>query len=494
MSTTEPVNAVRGVGYHKPSRPTAQRRVVIAFVAALAAGAVLRFWQLAAKPDWQFDETVYTRVATNLLQHGTLNEHITVNTPWEPFLYQPPFYFLALSRWFQLTGASIYHARILGVMCALGTMVILFRIVWRIHGPRVALYVMLPVIFDGWLLYIQRASYIENPLMTLIAAGFLLYQRALDRPRWSRFALAGGMLGFAAVFKHTGIYSLVAVLLCWLILRRAHRGHLVLLAVYVGVIVVYLVAMVHFFDSPGHDWFIQQTTVQVKRVLGLRHSGGTVTSPTKFLHLLFAQYRVFAVSLLIALGAVLIGVRRTWQCYRVRSWHPLAGNAVLFSWMAAGVVVFGLSSLRFPQYFSLILIPAYCYFWSEVWQWDRALRLKYAAAGVAVAVGLASFWLRVPTRDDNAFADVQAYAAHHIPANAIVITEQTIGDLIRQPWCRVEFTPPCRRSASYAITWDTYLQTSRTQGGAPFEAMMRGASPIVSFKGFSGTATVWKLK
>ena len=59
------------------------------------------------------------------------------------------------------------------------------------------------------------------------------------------------------------------------------------------------------------------------------------------------------------------------------------------------MVVFGLSSLRFPQYFALILIPAYCFFWSEVWQWDRGLHLKYAAVGLAVVAGCASFWLRV---------------------------------------------------------------------------------------------------
>ena len=165
------------------------------FLCALAAGTALRFWQLAAKPDWQYDEGVYTRVATNLLQHGTLNEHITVNTPWQPFLYQPPFYFLALSRWFALTGPSIYHARILGVLCSVVTLALLHQIVSRIHGPRVALFVMLPVIFDGWLLYIQRCSYIENPLLMLLTAGILLYQWALDKPSWQRFAAAGGCSG-----------------------------------------------------------------------------------------------------------------------------------------------------------------------------------------------------------------------------------------------------------------------------------------------------------
>ena len=245
-----------------------------------------RIWQLAAKPDWQYDEGVYTRVATNLLQHGTLSEHITVNTPWQPFLYQPPFYFTVLARWFALTGPSIYHARIFGVLCSVVTLAMLHRIVLRVHGPRVALFVMLPVIFDGWLLYIQRCSYIENPLLMLVTAGILLYQWALDKPSWQRFAAAGGMLGFAAVFKHTGVYSIGAVALCWLILRREHRKHLILLISFAVVVVTYVAWMVHTFDVPGHDWYVHQTMVQIRRVLGLQHSGGTVTSPVKFLHLL----------------------------------------------------------------------------------------------------------------------------------------------------------------------------------------------------------------
>jgi 4-amino-4-deoxy-L-arabinose transferase-like glycosyltransferase len=496
VSTTERITeSLPGIAPPAAAAGKAARRWgSLAFAVALAMGAALRLWQLATRPDWQYDEGVYTRVATNLLQHGTLNEHITVNTPWQPFLYQPPFYFIGLARWFALTGPSIYHARVLGVLCSLATLVMLYRIVSRIHGPQVALFTMLPVIFDGWLLYIQRCSYIENPLLMLITAGILLYQRALDSPSWQRFGLAGAVLGFAAVFKHTGIYTIGAVALCWLILRRDHKQHLILLAAFSTVLAAYVAWMVRIFDVPGHDWYIHETMVQVRRVLGLQHSGGTVTSPTKFLHLLLAQYRVFTPSLLIAAAGFCIGLKRIWRCFLARGWHPAAGNAVLFAWMAAGVVVFGLSSLRFPQYFALILIPAYCFFWSEIWQWDRDLRLKWAAVGLAVVAGCVSFWLRVPTQNDNVFADVQAYAAARIPAHAVVVTEETVGDLIAQPWCRVEYTPPCRHSAQYAITWKTYLQSSFTQGGPPFAAMMRGARPIKSFRGFSGTATVWKLR
>jgi len=486
--------STRAQGKRARAKASLNYRPALLFLAALAAGGALRFWQLATKPGWQYDEAVYSRVTINLLRHGTLNGHITVNTQWQPYLYQPPFYFLALSRWFAAIGVSIYHARILGVLCALTTLVLLFRLMWRIHGPHAALFTLLPVIFDGWLLYIQRASYIENPLLTLVTAGFLLYQRAMQKPTWQRFALAGGVIGFAAVFKHTGIYGILAIGLCWLIRRQQRQNHLVLLGTAATVLLVYAVVMIHFFDVPGHNWYTQQTAVQFERVLGLRHSGGTLTSPVKALHLLLAQYRVFAASLAVAVAAFAMAIWRVLRCCRMRSWQPLTRNAVLFSWMTAGVVVFGVSSLRFPQYFALILVPAYCFFWSEVWHYDWRQGIKYAAMVTAVMAGLASWWLRIPSQEDNAFADAQRYAATHIPPGAIVVTEETMGDLIQQPWCKVEYTPPCQHSASYAITWKTYLQSSWQLGGPEFAQMMHGATPIASFTGFSGTATVWRLK
>jgi Dolichyl-phosphate-mannose-protein mannosyltransferase len=643
MSNTQPIpwppQRPLGAPWPPPRRRslTVGQVAAIAFTLALAAGAVLRFWNLASKPDWQYDEGVYTQVSTNVL-HGTLAEHVTYGTPWQPFLYQPPLYFLALSRWFGLTGASIYHARILGVLCSLGTLVVLFRLMWRLHGPAVALFTSLPVVFDGWLLYIQRASYIENLLLLLVTASVLAYQRALETGVWWRYALAGSAVAVTIAVKYTAAYLVLVVLLCWLIrnaggaasnprgahdavaeasnpreIRSAvtgpdsadggasyrrgdvngpggggsyrrersrncagaeasnprggdaaghqatveasyprvlplrsdgaageashprgdgdpsspsggglyrrgdarssrhadgeasyrqgtrpvlgeHAGHLVLLATAAVVLGVYLLAMYQLFDLPGHDWWVQQNMVQLRRVLGLQRSGGTLTSPVAAVHLLFAQYRVFAPSFLIAVVAFGLAARRLAGCWRARSWAGLRPNALLWAWMAAGIVVFGSSSLRFPQYFALILVPMYCYWWSELWQWEWHGHVKFALVVAAVLAGVLSFTARVVTQTGNPFEQAQVYAARSIPPRAVVVTEEAIGDLIRQRWCRVEQPAPCEGVASYAITWKTYLQSSFTLGGPAFAKLMQGAVPVRSWTGFSGTATIWRLR
>ncbi|HET7017908.1 MAG TPA: glycosyltransferase family 39 protein [Streptosporangiaceae bacterium] len=472
-----------------------QRPWVLAalFALVLLAGAAVRLWQLGRSPAWQWDEAVYWNVAVNI-QHGALTEHPLAGVAWQPFLYQPPFYLLMLAGWFDAFGATIYHARLMGVTSIMLTFALIFRLLWKVHGPKVALFAIIPVIFDGWLIYIQRVSYIENVLLLIIVGAFLLYQRALEKPSWHRFALAGIALALAAIFKQTGAYALVAVLLCWLIVRRAHKGHLVLLGVAFALIIAYIVAMHRMYDLPGRPWFTNQSLVQLRRVLGLQQSGGTLTSPGALIHLLEAQYRYFVPSVLVGLTALVVALRKLGQCYRARNWEPAQPNALLFSWMASGVVIFGFSSLKFPQYFALILIPSYLFLWTEVARSDWSSVWKAAVPAVAVVASVGCFALTVPAYSYNTLAKTAEYAAAHIPPNAAVVTEQSIGDLISQPWCTVKFAAPCLHTARYAITWRTYLQSSFTEGHASFHELMKGAVRVKSFSGPVGTATIWKLK
>ena len=478
-------------------RPALLRRltagqITAIFIAVFVAGIAIRLWRLGVSPAWQFDESIYFRVSENM-QHRALAEHAVYGQPFQPFLYQPPMFFEIESRWFDLVGASIYHARLLGVMCTAVTQVLVFRLLIRLHGLRVALLAVLPVIFDGWLLYIERVSYIENTLMILVVLGFLLYARALDTKSLWRFLLAGLALGAAASFKQTGAYVVLAVLFCWLIVRRNHRGHLVLLSGALLVIAAYVSLMIVKYDPPGNPWFIHQSLVQIRRVLGLQQSGGTLTSVSGALHLLTQQYKYFVPSLVVAVCALALAIRRTWQCYRARSWAPVQSNAVLYAWLLTGVVVFGVSTLKFPQYFVLILLPAYCYFWTELARWDLDPWWRTFWPIAAAVVGTMSFLLTIPVFNVNSLEEVQTYAAGRIPANAIVVTEETVGDLINQRWCSVEDATACLGHATYAITWQTYLQSSFNEGDAAFHKLMKGATAITSFRGAAGTATVWKL-
>jgi hypothetical protein len=373
-------------------------------------------------------------------------------------------------------------------------LVLLWRLLRRLHGAGVAACAMMPITLDGWLLYVQRVSYMENTLLLLVVAGMLLYQQALDKPTTARFAAAGAMLGFATAFKYTGVYVIGTVLLCWLITGRQHGRHLALLGCAVTALGGCIGFEVAWFDTGGHDWWVQDTMLQARRVLGIQPSGGTLTSPAAALHLLLAEYDVFVPSFLIALAGICLALRRLWRCYRARDWQPVRDNALLWSWMAAGLVIFGSSALRFPQYFALILVPVYAWFWTEARHWRLRTTLRVALVAIACVAGIASFWGRIAGYDDNVFAQAQGYAATRIPQGTVVVADEAIGDLIAQPYCREQEADPCAGVARYAITWDTYLQTTWDLGDPAYREMMAGAVRLRSWTGFNGTVTIWRLR
>jgi 4-amino-4-deoxy-L-arabinose transferase-like glycosyltransferase len=488
-------------GYAQTGRAATRwpvRVYVIGIGLVLTVGAALRFYDVGFKPGWQSDEAVYQSIGHNVATTGYLNEHLQYNLgQWTPFLFHPPFYFLVLAGWFKIFGSGIPQARTLGVCACIITFILLARLIWKQHGPGAALVTIGLVVFDGWLLYVDRISYIENLLFVLIVGGFLLYQRALEKPTYSRFLLAGLLLGCAVVFKQTGTYVLPTVALNWLIVRRDGRKHLTLFAGAVAVIAAYLGGMIWLFDFNGHQWFVQQSLVQVERVLGLRHSLGTLTSPIAAIHLLSHQYGIFIPSVLVALASIILIVRRVIQCLVRRSVEPIRDNSMLFSWSVAGLVVFGSSDLRFPQYFALILIPLYCFLWTETYRYVRAHPRRLIAIAVVVSLvmvaGLGSFYLRVLGRDDNVLRDTKIWADKHLTPDQVVVTQEQIGDLIKAKWCSIARAGSCLTTAVYAITYTTYLAPAAPPGDKQFYTLMKGATKVATFHGFKETVTIWSL-
>jgi 4-amino-4-deoxy-L-arabinose transferase-like glycosyltransferase len=466
-------------------------------VAILVAATLIRLWQVGSKPGWQSDEPVYTSVAANVARYGTLNEHIQYGLSWSPFLFHPPFYFLVLAGWFDLFGVGVPQARVLAVLMTLIMFTLLCRVLWKLHGPRVALVTLTLVAFDGWLLYIQRVSYIENTLFVLIVAGLLMYQRALERPGWLSFLVAGMVIGCATVFKYTGIYLIVTVGIHWLIIRRERRNHLILLGGWAFIIALYVAVMTPLFHVGPNNWFVSDNVLQFERVTGLRASGGTLTSPLALLYLLAHQYAVFLPSLIAAVAAFVLVVRRAVQCVRTRSVAPLERNALLFSWTAAAIIVFGISTLRYQQYFALILVPMYCFLWTELlttmaWH-PKFQRTAATVAAVVLLAGLGSFYLRVVDRNDNVLAQTRQYVLTKIPQNDVVLTPEQIGDEIDQRWCTLYRAPACRYAATYVVTYITFLQ-----GNPPHDPfitdLLRESVPVKTFRGFKETVTVWRIR
>ncbi len=476
------------------------RWYLLALAAVIAGSTALRLWHLASTPDWQMDEVTYTAIARNVLTHGTLNLPIAYGQPWKPFLFHPPFYFLLLARWFAITGAGIYQARLLGVTAVTVTMVLLSRLLWRAYGPLTAVVTTLFLATDGWMVYVQRISYMENVLMVLVTATLVAYRKALDS-RLMRWYVVAGLLGGASViFKHTGGYVIVAVVIAWLMVRRDHRHHVALLGTALAVTTTYFLTMIHLFDVNGHNWYIDQTFVQILRTLGKQQTGGNLTSPLQFLHLATHLYAVFLPSLLIAFSGIVLLAIDLVRSLRARNLSVFSEDIVFPAWALAGVVVFGAISLKYSQYFSMVLIPVYCYLWTRIIRAARSrLRPWMMGLGLALVVtlGLASFHARLSESPGNVFQEAGQYVTTRIPRQDIVIAETPIDYEIPQPWCSPNgwrISPLCLENARYIVTWQTYLQSSNPYNYTKFAKLLKQSTRVTSIPGFNGIVTIWKVK
>jgi 4-amino-4-deoxy-L-arabinose transferase-like glycosyltransferase len=470
-----------------------------ALVGVVALAAAVRMWHLAAAPERQLDEITYNSVAVNLIRHGTLNVPLAYRQPWQPFLYHPPFYNVLLSLWDRLLSPTIYSARLLGIVGDVVALLLLSRLLWRLYGKQAALFAVTIVAFDGWLIYVQRISYIENLLLPIVIAALLAYERAVRRGTWPSYLLTGLLLGTASVFNNDGAYLLLVVVVHWAFIRRDTLRHAVALGVALAICGLYALAMISAYTLGGTDWWWHDTLVQIRRITGFQASAGTLNSPAALVHLLGSQYGIFLPSVLVGGAAVILLAVLAVRSMRRRSVQPLGPDLIVPSWAIAALLIFGPATLHFPQYFVLALLPLYCFLWTRTWPWvsKRARPALASVVAVLVLAGLGSSYLRV-SQDTSAFAEFQAYAARSIPRHSLIVAGvgDPLGYVIKQPWCSpgTRLSGYCARHASYVVTWQTYLQPPNPLHLASLQRLLDDSRPVKVFRQFSGKLTVWKVK
>jgi 4-amino-4-deoxy-L-arabinose transferase-like glycosyltransferase/GT2 family glycosyltransferase len=471
-------------------RPRRRRGVLAALGMLAAAGTLLRGWDLAGKPDWQVDEITYTAIAKNLLASRSLSLPTPYGQQWMPFLFHPPFYFLLLARWFAVFGAGVTQARALGVACAVATLLLGAWLAWSIAGGRFAAIAAAVLATDGWLLYIERCSYIENVLMLLVMAAFLAYQKALRDSAAGSFAVAGVLFGAAVVLEQTGLPVLLGVAAAWLMTRRSHKGHLLLLGTAGLMLAVYTACMAAIWGRQ----YEAQAWVQVLRSLGLASSRGTLSSPGSFAWLATHQYAVFSVSLAAGVAGICWLAADLLRSARAR--RLLVQDPVIAGWLAASALVFGASSIRYAQYFELVLVPAYLYLWLGLYRrfsW-RAVVIAVTAAALA---GTAAFGVRALGSTGNAFAETAAWMRADVPHSAVVTAESSLGYDIPQPYCEPSAqdwpSALCEHASRYLITWQTYLQSDNPLGSPAIAWMIAHSRPVKTFSSFEGEVVIREM-
>jgi 4-amino-4-deoxy-L-arabinose transferase-like glycosyltransferase len=307
----------------------------------LALAAFLRFWRLGSAPGWEWDEPNYAGIATNLGRHGQLAIKHDVLSQSSTYFFHPPFYFVLLAGWFKLVGYGITEARVLTALASL----LLLALCYLLFRRRIGTLALLPVLAiacDGWLVFSDRVSWIDHVMLVIGVGGLLVYERARDGGGLGTYAAAGALLGAAAVFKHLGVYFVIAAALHWLLAGGWRRGHALLLGAAAAVIVTYVAAMLALFG----DEYWDATTVQFRRASGTGSGAGASVGGAADIGPLLHQYRLFYATIAIAVaGGVILAVRLGSMVVK-RTRAPAAELGVTFSWLLAAVVFFGALLMR----------------------------------------------------------------------------------------------------------------------------------------------------
>ena len=470
-------------------RRATSQRVALAGVALLAI--LMRVWDLGSRPGYDWDEPVYADIGASVAHGDGLFLKTPIGGEHAHYLFHPPFYFWLLGGWMRIFGTGIPSARLMAASMSLVVLTLLYTLMRRRWGAF-ALLPLAVLATDGWLLFSNRVSWIENTMLVIAVGAILAYDRALRSHRVSHYALAGALVGATVIAKHVGIYVLLAVLCTWIVVRGDHRGHLRLVGVALLVIGAYVVAMVLLFK---HD-YLSASHVQIERLTGHKEARGSIKGGGQVISALIGPYKVYVPTLTLSALSLLALARRSVIFLRRRGDASVVPDPVLFGWAAAAGLTFAASGLKMAHYFMLIEIPLLLYLASELIALvperppRRTFNLAVTGLVCLLAANFVTFDLRFASRHDNALGQLAAYARADLPPQAILLTEETIGTIAPQPYCKFFRVGACGPAADYVITY-----TSRTQAPPPdprLTRLIRASKPVKVFHGFKETITVYK--
>jgi putative flippase GtrA/glycosyltransferase involved in cell wall biosynthesis len=468
------------------------------YTGILVVSSGLRLWDLGARPGYEWDEPVYGSVGAHFAQFSTVTYKAPIARPTE-YLSHPPFYFIMLGQWFRMVGTGITQARVLSAIMSLLLITILFLYLRQRMGAWALLPTLL-VAFDGWIVFANRISWIDNSVVVFGMLGIWAYFYALKRDTTRAYVVAGLALGLTLAFKQLGIYFCAIPVLNWIFSRQRTRGHLVMLGTIVVCFMLYLGYMV----SVYKDAFVRQTMSQIFRSSGAVTSRGVV-SPQDVITALVGQYHIFAFTVLLcaaSLAWLAVDITRSIR-RRDPSW--LRRYSIEASWIIAGIVVFIAVQIKFPNYFIYLMIPLFVYLGMRIrdvasgWlaarpRHPRLLRIGLIALlAFAIAADLGAFYLRIVDQNDNALLQVATYVTANVPASDTVLADEPVGVMIPQPYCKLESASTCP-DVKWIVTYTSLTQKLPTQASDPqLYVLLQGAEKVVVFVGFKETITVYRV-
>ena len=452
----------------------------------LALGLLLRLVDLG-RTALEVDEASNHEVALSIYNTGTPSFKPELGQVAQPYLFHPPFGYDILAGWFKLTSTSFDSARLLNVFASMIVLLLVFAIL-RHYGKGVALLGTLFVALDCWIVLTNRMIYLENMLLIPILIGVWLFIKAGESGKTSSYVLAGFAFGIAIVFKHIGIYLLLATIATWFLVRRDNRGYIWMLTTMTLVVLVYVIVMRANFGQV----FLDQELTEFYRLIGTSSARGLNYGPIDAIRIIADRYWIFVTTVItLVFGWPLVAVRYLRSLFKrdIPSEH-----AVLLSWAVAGFVFAAASQLKSPNYLILWLVPLYMYLAVEIINWTRGEK-KFLVPALAVAfvlLNVLSWNYRIVQTSGDALRDSAAYINNNVPSDAVIATESSIAPLIIQGYVRLDAMTSDKLNKVDYIAYYT-SSTVRVIDLAPgVQEVIRNCRTIREFSGFKDKVTLCK--
>ena len=210
------------------------------------------------------DALSYDVLATNLLKGEGLwkwdyqglfldpNKALVVRS------FRPPLLPVLLAGLYGVVGHRWWAARVLMAVLSAGTCVVVMRIARRVFNPTVSLLTGVLMAFYPKLVYYSGAIVTENPYIFLLALSLWVLVAGLDAGGWWRWAVAGGLMGLAALCR-SALLAFPPLACLWVVLMRP-RWRSLAEAALVGVGLVVVMSPWWVRNWTVHGRFIPATT------------------------------------------------------------------------------------------------------------------------------------------------------------------------------------------------------------------------------------------
>jgi len=211
----------------------------VAGLALLLTGAALLLtYNLENWPVTWYDEGTTLQASKNLALLGRYGLLSSEGFRWfDPLISTGPTVIVPIALVFKLWGVGLFQARLVMVLYALATVLILFVLAHYLFGTRTAvaaslLFIATPNDLYANVIGLGRLVMGEVPALFFLGAGSLLWLRSVERGHLLKLIGSGVLLGMAIVTKQQNFLVLAALGFVWAIdwLRERQLGsrHLVI--------------------------------------------------------------------------------------------------------------------------------------------------------------------------------------------------------------------------------------------------------------------------